>query len=543
MTSERIFVDPVEGTSEPTRFWTTTNVAEATPDILSALCWDVWSDGLERAWLQSMYDFGLLSRAETAIQCDPNQRSTAAIWGRQVANVAVIRRVMGRLPGVNPDDVERDLLGSVRPGIPSEEGAGLRLPIVLARLPLTMLRTNALVHAMHDDNRRWWREEILHATPSATVSPLKLLETASARFAEAMNLHSRIRFLLPSAEGAVTSIAERSAGLGAAKTVLGGFGNVAETALADDLWRVSRGELGKRDFVAEYGYHGPNEGNVYTRSWREQPGRVDALVNAFRGRPDVIRPRDRERAAVKTRLDAEWRLLVSTPRLLRPALRFALRRSANLTRNLELTKSSYLRALDGARSAARQIGAEMVSRGVFTQVDDAFFLTIAEHRRLSRGELPDVVALIGYRRAQRAKYALIEMPVSFTGIPDVALPGDVNQPEKLAVTEIIGVAGGGGRVDGRARVVLDANEDVELDEGDILVCRSTDPSWAPLFVTAAALVIDIGSASSHGAVVAREMGISFVIGTVKGTSVIEDGDTLVVDGATATVRINRHRNA
>lgn len=84
--------------------------------------------------------------------------------------------------------------------------------------------------------------------------------------------------------------------------------------------------------------------------------------------------------------------------------------------------------------------------------------------------------------------------------------------------------------------MLDPNEDVELDDGDILVCKFTDPSWAPLFTLAEALVIDIGGAASHGAVVAREMGIPYVIGTHNGTATIHDGDRIVVDGSGACTR-------
>ena len=60
---------------------------------------------------------------------------------------------------------------------------------------------------------------------------------------------------------------------------------------------------------------------------------------------------------------------------------------------------------------------------------------------------------------------------------------------------------------------------------DILLCRFTDPSWAPLSILASALVIDIGGAASRGAVVAREMGIPFVIGSQAGASTIQDGWT------------------
>ncbi len=158
-------------------------------------------------------------------------------------------------------------------------------------------------------------------------------------------------------------------------------------------------------FLAEYGFHGPNEGNVYTKSWREQPERVHALVSAYRTRVDMPRARDRERDAMRTRIETETRVLAELPRLRRLALRFALRRAANLIRNLELTKASYLRALDGARAAARDLGRQLVAQQLIDDVDDAFFLTISEHHDLANGRLCDAKELIAYRRDQRSRYA------------------------------------------------------------------------------------------------------------------------------------------
>jgi pyruvate,water dikinase len=85
--------------------------------------------------------------------------------------------------------------------------------------------------------------------------------------------------------------------------------------------------------------------------------------------------------------------------------------------------------------------------------------------------------------------------------------------------------------------VLDADVDEPIEPGEILVCRTTDPSWASTMMLAAALVIDIGGAISHGAIVARELGIPCVIGTRNGTDVIRTGDTLVVDGGRGEVQI------
>jgi pyruvate,orthophosphate dikinase len=85
-------------------------------------------------------------------------------------------------------------------------------------------------------------------------------------------------------------------------------------------------------------------------------------------------------------------------------------------------------------------------------------------------------------------------------------------------------------VEGVARLMLDPENDV-LEPGEILVCRTTDPSWASTMMLASALVIDIGGPISHGAIVARELGIPCVIGTRDGTARIRTGDRLRVDGA------------
>ena len=100
-----------------------------------------------------------------------------------------------------------------------------------------------------------------------------------------------------------------------------------------------------------------------------------------------------------------------------------------------------------------------------------------------------------------------------------------------------GVAGAPGAVEGTARVVVDPFDAEPLEPGEILVCRFTDPSWAPLFSLAEALVIDIGAAASHGAIVARELGVPCVIGTGDGTRRIRSGDRLRVDGSAGRVEI------
>jgi phosphoenolpyruvate synthase/pyruvate phosphate dikinase len=86
-------------------------------------------------------------------------------------------------------------------------------------------------------------------------------------------------------------------------------------------------------------------------------------------------------------------------------------------------------------------------------------------------------------------------------------------------------------------VIVDVDQDADLEEGDILVCRATDPAWMALLMLAAGLVIETGGATSHGAIVARELGIPCVIGAVNATAVIRDGDRVRVDGSGGTVDI------
>lgn len=530
--------DPVRGSSEPGRYWTTTNVAEATPDILSPLCWTTWGPALEEGLRWSMIDFGVLGRNERPPTDDPNRQVTAAFYGRQAINVDELRSVLARLPGLSPDDVERDLMGSVRPGLTREPGGSpLRLPIVLAKMPSALLRISRQVRAMHADHHSWWRRDVLQGG-SGPGGTLALLLAGQQRFTNGMIMHGRMRWTLPVTETVIAKAAERADRPDLGRAVLGGHGNVAETEMADDVWRIAAGDLTVEDFVACYGFHGPNEGNVYTTSWREQPERVQALVAAFRSRDEMIRPREREQAAITARAEAERELLAALPRTSRPVVRFMMRRNANLTRNLELTKAAFLMGLDGCRAGARAMGHDLVARGILGEVDDAFFLSADELEAIEHGTLTDGPALVDYRRRQRAEYVRMTLPLTWTGMPEPDY-GVADQPvDRTAV--IRGGASGGGRVEGRARVVLDPHADTALDAGDILVCRFTDPSWAPLFSLAEALVIDIGGSSSHGAVVARELGIPFVIGTGNGSTTIGDGDRILVDGAAGTVEFTSH---
>jgi pyruvate,water dikinase len=89
---------------------------------------------------------------------------------------------------------------------------------------------------------------------------------------------------------------------------------------------------------------------------------------------------------------------------------------------------------------------------------------------------------------------------------------------------------------GTVQVVDDPAAQVP-NAGTVLVCHTTDPSWAAYLVVASAVVIDVGSTLSHGAIIARELGVPCVINTGTGTRDLHDGETVRVDGSEGTVEV------
>ena len=104
----------------------------------------------------------------------------------------------------------------------------------------------------------------------------------------------------------------------------------------------------------------------------------------------------------------------------------------------------------------------------------------------------------------------------------------------MPVVDGIGVSKG--VVEGVARVVLQPDF-AEVQEGEILVAPFTDPGWASIMFISSALVVDIGGALSHAAVVARELGIPCVVNTGDGTHTVQTGDRIRVDGKTGRVEV------
>jgi phosphohistidine swiveling domain-containing protein len=103
--------------------------------------------------------------------------------------------------------------------------------------------------------------------------------------------------------------------------------------------------------------------------------------------------------------------------------------------------------------------------------------------------------------------------------------------------ELNGAPASPGVVEGVARVVRSVSEIADVRDGEILVCGSTSPAWAPIFPKIKATVTDVGGVMSHAAIVCREYGLPAVVGTGRATAQIRTGQTIRVDGTAGVVTL------
>ena len=216
----------------------------------------------------------------------------------------------------------------------------------------------------------------------------------------------------------------------------------------------------------------------------------------------------------------------------------------------------------------RKFGTLLVNGGMLNEVDDIFMF--------SRYEIPEILTELvtgwalgvdipvrgDYYKAKAEKRKKILdaarewLPTPALGIPpeEVAEPFTImlwgvttdkvkewlkgmGEVQSEDVSEVKGFASSAGVAEGPARVLKLLKDIVTLQPGEILVCPTTNPSWAPVFTQIKAAVTDIGGLTSHAAIVCREYGVPSVTGTGIATSVIKTGDIIKVEGDTGIVTI------
>ena len=520
---------PLDHRSGPDTAWTIINAGEAMPGVMTPLGASFWVPSMELGARAGYHDLGVLSGAQVRLPGTADQRLSGVFAGRFAGNVEVIRMMADLMPGGSGNAAERQMFGSLREG-KVDNPTKRRYAFVAARGPVVALTLKRRMTAQSERINRWWvtvTRENFDRSPGAARARVG---EAMGCVAAALRTHAVANLFVQAFSEAVSKLTEQAGTPGLDLSLLGGYGGVEEMRLAHSLAELAHGRESLERLLAEFGFHGPDEGEISSRSWREEPGPLLALIDAYRSLPAAQLPHAREAARGSERAQAEATLLAALRGRDRGAAKVTLGAARTFTPLRELGKANFLKGIDAGRAAARARGAELVRAGAIETAEDVFYLTAQE---IIGGLPPAPGEVIEVRRALRQRYLGLVLPPMWIG---QAVPAPAAGRDETA-SELGGVAASAGTATGVARVIENAADCHELEPGEILVCKTTDPSWASVFPLVSALVIDIGGMISHGAIIAREMGIPCVINTRSGTTTIRTGDLLWVDGAAGRVEI------
>lgn len=317
---------------------------------------------------------------------------------------------------------------------------------------------------------------------------------------------------------------------------------VQETSSAQLAQEYHAGHLpaalqqGTAAFLATYGHHAVAELDLGLPRWAENPTPVFSSLVSYL--PQIASPARAPHAQLRQmQQEAEEMAAELTRRARRKSwlrgrlVGFCLKRAHALAGFREMPRFAAALLLAQARALLWPVGEKLAQAGQLEAAEDVFFITLPEaHAALAGTDLRAVA------QEQRASYAqeLTRRHVPLVLLSDGTEPTSESAQAGTASDALQGTPASPGRVMARARVILDP-DDAHLEPGEILVAPSTDPGWTPLFLTAGGLVMEMGGAMAHGAIVAREYGIPAVVGVAGAATRIRTGQQITIDGSLGTV--------
>lgn len=522
--------DPLQSWSDPGEYWTTSSMGEAIPGVATPLCWSLWGNSAEHAARESVYRMGLLTRTERRVPDRMQDRFIQMFYGRAACKVEFQTMIGDRMPGTTGERTAVSVFGRV----PEDMGfrpTKRRYPIIALRFPWTFFITPRLLRKAESRGNAWYEEAVVRVPDLNLEEAVALFREAAEWFdyttrlqADAMMCVSQVLL------GALAQVVE-STGVGEF-SILASHAGGPELDVVLDIWKASRGQLEFEKLIRKQGFHGPGEGELSSHTWREDGTPLRSMLNQFAALDDSEGPELRQRERQRQREELERQIINATSLFKRPAVRLLFRLARKNLIYRGVGKESFLQAFDVCRACARRIGAHLAAAGKLEDPEDVFYLTVAE----LTGELPrNARELVALRRERRDAYQRLEIPPAWKGMPEATPVKETAEPGVKAEDVIKGVGVSAGIVEGTACVAMSSA--TEIEPGQILVAPTTDPSWTSIMFVSLGLVVDIGGAMSHAAIVARELGIPCVVNTRTGTKILQSGDRVQVDGSKGTVKI------
>jgi phosphohistidine swiveling domain-containing protein len=272
-------------------------------------------------------------------------------------------------------------------------------------------------------------------------------------------------------------------------------------------------------FLSDNGHRGYRELCMRDPAWGDDPA---PLIQSMQ-------------AAVHARLMTGGHRLMHTESIdwssLSRGLRWVLPKAHDAIRRREHTKSQLVNVAHRFKCGFRHLGRLLQEEGALPDADLVNFFSTGELSNFI--ESPDVAAVDRAiaRREALAYQQQFEFPEISVGMPQPLEARTI----QFADGVLHGRPASRGVVQGIARVAHTLAEAAQLQPGEILITPITDIGWTPYFSLIGGLVTDLGSAVSHGAVIAREYGLPCVVNTREGTRYFQTGDHIRLDGDNGTV--------
>ena len=579
--------------SERYPIWTRANVGEVFPDPVRMSTFDFAfqnDDGIrmsELGFRDAYVDMGAFDYDEF----DPDNCVFLGVFGGYTYLNAAIGRVFGaRAPGIDVDTVDRTFFGE-QPGIPPYEphpdDASPEAEQRIGETFLMLFAAPALPEVLEDEQNiaelRAQRPDFAQMGDHEIIDWMSnFLESGyidGTGFRLLFARHLKVSFLAAVPLGAIEQVCTALGRPEDTLKLVAGFGDVASAAPSDAMWQLGRqvadssalgalfdaGPAGLADrlaaagvedpsgdaaafneafdwFAYEFGSRGPNEWEMSCPTWETDPDIALAAIDRMRLAPADAEPARRraELAAQREALAAEISALLEADPDTQMQFNLALGAAAVYLPGRERTKTNCVRYVNECRIASRVLGERLVERGQFSGVTEFGMLRLSEiHEMLD--DPTGWAEVIAERQARWDDAASRQEPFVIVGDPPPLSEWPRRGASELAQLSagetLAGLPGCPGIARGRARVVLDSSDPTALSPGDVLVAPLTDPSWTPLFVSASAVVVDVGAALSHSVIVSRELGLPCVISVTGATGRIPDGALIEVNGDTGMITV------
>jgi pyruvate,water dikinase len=204
--------------------------------------------------------------------------------------------------------------------------------------------------------------------------------------------------------------------------------------------------------------------------------------------------------------------------------------------NMRYHADYFLAALRGLALVA---GDRLVAAGALADRDDVFYLRMDELSTALEHNGASSVAMVAAGRRSEYQADRGMAPPEVLWADEAALP-ELEGAARVASAHtdaavLHGVAAAPGSIDGSVRIVRTVEELEAVLPGEVIVATATDPTWTSFLALASGLILEVGGLLSHGAIIARELGIPAVVDVSGATSVLTTGERVRIDGGDGLV--------